>query len=64
MGKARTPYEFRVWGTMPTILREGFVARMGSMPCNPYDGRTFGEAIEQMSILADQKLRTVIVGRG
>lgn len=37
---------------------------MRSMPGNPYDGHTLGEAIEQVSILADQKPKTVIVDRG
>jgi transposase, IS5 family len=63
-GKARTPYEFGVKVTVATTLREGFVVGMRSMPGNPYDGHTLGEAIEQVSILADRKPRMVIVDRG
>jgi IS5 family transposase len=53
-GKARNPYEFGVKVTVATTLKEGFVVGMRSMPGNPYDGHTLEEAIEQVSILAEQ----------
>ena len=63
-GKARTPYEFGVKVTVATTLKEGFVVGMRSMPGNPYDGHTLEEAIEQVSILAEQTPKIVIVDRG
>jgi hypothetical protein len=62
--KARTPYEFGVKVTVATTLKEGFVVGMRSLPGNPYDGHALGETIEQVSILADHKPRTLIVDRG
>jgi IS5 family transposase len=62
--EARTPYGFGVKVTVATTLKEGFVVGMRSMQGNPYDGHTLGEAIEQVSILADHKPKTVIVDRG
>jgi IS5 family transposase len=63
-GKARIPYEFGVKVTVATTLKEGFVVGMRSMPGNPYDGHTLEEAIEQVSILAEQTPKIVIVDRG
>ena len=63
-GKARNPYEFGVKVTVATTLKEGFVVGMRSMPGNPYDGHTLEEAIEQVSILAEQTPKIVIVDRG
>jgi IS5 family transposase len=63
-GKARNPYEFGVKVTVATTLKEGFVVGMRSMPGNPYDGHTLEEAIEQVSILAEQTPQIVIVDRG
>jgi hypothetical protein len=59
--RARTPYEFGVKVTVATTLKEGFVVGMRSMPGNPYDGHTLEEAIEQVSILAEQTPKIVIV---
>ncbi len=63
-GKARTPYEFGVKVTLATTLKEGLVVGMRSMPGNPYDGHTLDETIEQVSILANQRPRTVMVDKG
>jgi IS5 family transposase len=63
-GKARTPYEFGVKVTVATTLKEGFVVCLRSMPGNPYDGHTLEEAIEQVSILAEQTSKIEIVDRG
>ena len=63
-GKARNPYEFGVKVTLATTLREGLVVGMRSMPGNPYDGHTLDETIEQVSILANQRPRTVLVDKG
>jgi IS5 family transposase len=63
-GKARNPYEFGVKVTLATTLKEGLVVGMRSMPGNPYDGHTLDETIEQVSILANQRPRTVMVDKG
>ena len=63
-GKARQPYEFGVKVTVATTHKEGLVVGMRSLPGNPYDGHTLPEAIEQVSILTDQKPKTVFVNRG
>ena len=63
-GKARTPYEFGVKVTIATTLKEGLVLGMRSMPGNPYDGHTLGEAIEQVEILADKRPGIAIVDKG
>ena len=60
-GKARTRYEFGVKVPVATTLKEGFVVGTRSMPGNPYDGHTPEEAIEQVSILAEQTPKIVIV---
>jgi IS5 family transposase len=58
------PYEFGVKVTLATTLKEGLVVGMRSMPGNPYDGHTLDETIEQVSILANQRPRTVMVDKG
>jgi IS5 family transposase len=63
-GKARNPYEFGVKVTLATTLKEGLVVGMRSMPGNPYDGHTLDETIEQVSILANHRPRTVMVDKG
>jgi IS5 family transposase len=63
-GKARQPYEFGVKVTVATTHKEGLVVGMRSLPGNPYDGHTLPEAIEQVSILTDQKPKAVFVDRG
>lgn len=63
-GKARTPYEFGVKVSITTTLKEGLVLGARSMPGNPYDGHTLEEAIEQASILAEQRPKIVIVDKG
>ena len=63
-GKARTPYEFGVKVTVATTLKEGLVVGMRSMPGNPWDGHTLDETIEQVSILTNNKPKTVIVDKG
>lgn len=63
-GKARQPYEFGVKVTVATTHKEGLVVGMRSLPGNPYDGHTLPEAIEQVSILADQKPKAVFVDKG
>ena len=51
-GKARVRYEFGCKVSVATTLREGFVVGMRSLPGNPCDGHTLGEALEQVEILA------------
>ena len=63
-GKAHQPYEFGVKVTVATTHREGLVVGMRSLPGNPYDGHTLPEAIEQVSILTDQKPKAVFVDKG
>ena len=63
-GKARTPYEFGIKVSITTTLKEGLVLGARSMPGNPYDGHTLEEAIEQASILAEQRPKIVTVDKG
>ena len=63
-GKAHQPYEFGVKVTVATTHKEGLVVGMRSLPCNPYDGHTLPEAIEQVSILTAQKPKAVFVDKG
>lgn len=58
------PYEFGVKVTLATTLKEGLVVGMLSMPGNPYDGHTLDETIEQVSIVANPRPRTVMVDKG
>jgi IS5 family transposase len=44
--------------------REGVVVGMRSMPCNPYDGHTAAEQIEQVAILTGERPKTVLADRG
>lgn len=63
-GKARQPYEFGVKVTVATTHREGLVVGMRSLPGNPFDGHTLAEAIEQVTILNDQKPKAAFVDKG
>ena len=63
-GKARMPYEFGVKVSITTTLKEGFVVGARSMPCNPYDGHTLAEALEQAGIMAESPITTAVVDRG
>jgi len=63
-GKVRQPYEFGVKVTVATTHKEGLVVGMRSLPGNPYDGHTLPEAIEQVTILTDQKPKAVFVDKG
>lgn len=63
-GKIRQPYEFGVKVTVATTHKEGLVVGMRSLPGNPYDGHTLPEAIEQITILTDQKPKAVFVDKG
>lgn len=58
------PLRVRREGHAATTLKEGLVVGMRSMPGNPYDGHTLEETIEQVSILANQRPRTVMVDKG
>ena len=49
---------------MATTLDEGFVVGMRSFPGNPYDGHTLKEALEQVTILTDQRPDLAVVDRG
>jgi IS5 family transposase len=62
--KVRTPYEFGVKVSVATTLKEGLIVGMRAMPGNPWDGHTLEQAIEQVSALAQQKPKTVIVDKG
>jgi IS5 family transposase len=63
-GKARTRYEFGVKVSIATTLKEGVVVGARSMPGNPYDGHTLGEAVEQASIMSEVRPEMVFVDRG
>ncbi len=58
------PYEFGVKVTLATTRKEGLLVGMRSMPGNPYDGHTLDETIDQVSILANKRARTVMVDKG
>jgi IS5 family transposase len=63
-GKARVRYEFGTKVSVATTHREGFVVGMRSMPGNPYDGHTLGEALEQVEILTGTRTKRAFVDRG
>ena len=63
-GKARAPYEFGVKVSIATTLTEGLVVAMRSRSGNPYDGHTWAETLEQVSILTDTKPTTAVVDKG
>lgn len=48
-GKARVRYEFGTKVSVATTLKGGFVVGTRSLPGNPYDGHTLGEALEQVA---------------
>jgi transposase, IS5 family len=63
-GKARVRYEFGTKVSVATTLAEGFVVGMRSMPGNPYDGHTLGEALQQVETLTDHRPSLAVVDRG
>jgi IS5 family transposase len=63
-GKARVRYEFGCKVSVTTTLDEGFVVGMRSFPGNPYDGHTLRPALEQVTILTDQRPSLAVVDRG
>jgi IS5 family transposase len=63
-GKARVRYEFGTKVSIATTLAEGFVVGIRSMPGNPYDGHTLGEALRQVETLTDQRVSLAVVDRG
>lgn len=63
-GKARVRYEFGCKVSVATTLDEGFVVGMRSFPGNPYDGHTLRPALEQVTILTDQRPDLAVVDRG
>ena len=63
-GKARVRYEFGCKVSVATTLDEGFVVGMRSFAGNPYDGHTLREALEQVTILTDQRPDLAVVDRG
>jgi transposase, IS5 family len=62
--KARVRYEFGCKISVATTLDEGFVVGMRSFPGNPYDGHTLRSALEQVTILTDQRPDLAVVDRG
>lgn len=54
-GKARVRYEFGTKVSVATTLKGGVVVGMRSLPGNPYDGHTLGEAREQVAILTGHR---------
>jgi IS5 family transposase len=63
-GKARVRYEFGCKVSVATTLDEGFVVGMRSVAGNPYDGHTLKEALEQVTILTDQRPDLAVIDRG
>ena len=63
-GKARQPYEFGVKVGLAITARQGLIVGARSFPGNPYDGDTLAEQLEQVAILTDRPVRTVIVDLG
>jgi transposase, IS5 family len=63
-GKARVRYEFGCKVSVATTLDEGFVVGMRSFAGNPYDGHTLRPALEQVTILTDQRPDLAVVDRG
>jgi IS5 family transposase len=50
-GKSRTPYEFGVKVGLAMTLKGNLIVGARSFACNPYDGHTLNEQIEQSTIL-------------
>lgn len=63
-GKARVRYEFGCKVSIPATLDEGFIVGMHSFPGNPYDGHTLRPALEQVTILTDQRPDLAVVDLG
>jgi IS5 family transposase len=62
-GKARSPDECGGKVSVDTTLKDDSVVGIRSLPGNPYDGHKLEEAIEQVSILAQQTPKILIVDR-
>jgi IS5 family transposase len=63
-GKARVRYEFGCKVSIATTLKGGFVVGTRSLPGNPYDGHTLGEALGQVAILTGRPAKRAVVDRG
>jgi IS5 family transposase len=63
-GKARVRYDFGCKVSVATTLDEGFVVGMRSFAGNPCDGHSLKEALEQVTILTDQRPDLAVVDRG
>ncbi len=63
-GKARVRYAFGTKVSIATTLKGGFVVGTRSLPGNPYDGHTLGEALEQVAILTGRPPKRAVVDRG
>ncbi len=57
-------YEFGTKVSIATTLKGGFVVGTRSLPGNPYDGHTLGEALDQVAILTGHPPRRAVVDRG
>jgi IS5 family transposase len=63
-GKARVRYEFGCKVSVATTLDEGFVVGIRSFAGNPYDVCTLKEALEQVTVLTNQRPDHAVVDRG
>ena len=63
-GKARVRYEFGTKVSIATTLTGGFVVGIRSMPGNPYDGHTLGDALQQVETLTGSCPSLAVVDRG
>uniref|UniRef100_A4WPB0 Uncharacterized protein n=1 Tax=Cereibacter sphaeroides (strain ATCC 17025 / ATH 2.4.3) TaxID=349102 RepID=A4WPB0_CERS5 len=61
---SRRTYEFGTKVSIATTLKGGFVVGTRSLPGNPYDGHTLGEALEQVAILTGHPPKRAVVDRG
>ncbi len=52
-GKARKPYEFGVKVSVAVTHKQGLMVGARSFTCNPYDGHTLNEQLEQVTILTE-----------
>ncbi len=57
-------YEFGTKVSIATTLTGGFVVGTRSLPGNPYEGHTLGEALEQVVILTGRLAKRAVVDRG
>ena len=63
-GKARVRYESGTKVSIATTLAGGFMVGMRTVPGNPYDGHTLGEALQQVDILTGFCPTLAVVDRG